>query len=78
MPMAYVLISAEKGREKELLEELRSNANVKEINTVDGIYDIIVRVETDTTKILNDTIALGIGRCANIKSTSTLTVDEKV
>jgi DNA-binding Lrp family transcriptional regulator len=78
MPMAYVLISAEKGREKELLEELRSNANVKEINPVDGIYDIIVRVETDTAKILNDTIALGIGRCANIKSTSTLTVDEKV
>ena len=78
MPMAYVLISAEKGREKELLEELRSNANVKEINSVDGIYDIIVRVETDTAKILNDTIALGIGRCANIKSTSTLTVDEKV
>jgi DNA-binding Lrp family transcriptional regulator len=76
--MAYILISAEKGREKELLEELRSNANVKEINTVDGIYDIIVRVETDTAKILNDTIALGIGRCANIKSTSTLTVDEKV
>jgi DNA-binding Lrp family transcriptional regulator len=76
--MAYILISAEKGREKELLEELRSNANVKEINTVDGIYDLIVRVETDTAKILNDTIALGIGRCANIKSTSTLTVDEKV
>lgn len=78
MPKAYVLISAENGREKELLEELRSNADVKEINPVEGIYDIIVRVEADTAKRLNDTLALGIGRCANIKSTSTLTVNEKV
>ena len=76
--MAYVLISAEKGREKELLEELRSNADVKEISTVDGIYDIIVKVEADTSQRLNDAVALGIGRCTNIKSTSTLTVDEKV
>ena len=76
--MAYVLISAEKGREKELLEELRNNSDVKEINTVDGIYDIIVRVESDTAKRLNDTITLGIGRCTNVKSTSTLTVDEKL
>jgi DNA-binding Lrp family transcriptional regulator len=76
--MAYVLISAEKGKEKELLEELRSNSDVKEINTVDGIYDIIVRVESDTAKKLNDTVTLGIGRCANVKSTSTLTVDEKL
>lgn len=76
--MAYVLISAEKGREKALLKELRSNADVKEINTVDGIYNIIVRVEADTAKRLNDTVALGIGRCANIKNISTLTVDEKV
>jgi len=76
--MAYVLISAEKDREKELLEELRSNVNVKEISAVDGIYDIIVRVEADTAKRLNDTVALGIGRCANIKSASTLTVNEKV
>jgi DNA-binding Lrp family transcriptional regulator len=76
--MAYVLISAEKGREKELLEELRSNSNVKEINTLDGIYDMIVRVEADTAKSLNDAVVLGIGRCANIRSTSTLTVDEKV
>lgn len=76
--MAYVLISAEKGREKELLEELRTNSNVKEINVVDGIYDIIVRVEAHTAKVLNDTVVLGIGRCANIKSTSTLTVNESV
>jgi DNA-binding Lrp family transcriptional regulator len=76
--MAYVLISAEKGRETELLEELRSNVDVKEISSVDGIYDIIVRVEADTTKRLNDAVALGIGRCENIKSASTLTVDEKV
>ncbi|WP_455278088.1 Lrp/AsnC ligand binding domain-containing protein [[Eubacterium] cellulosolvens] len=76
--MAYVLISAEKGREKELLEELRTNSNVKEINVVDGIYDIIVRVEAHTAKVLNDTVVLGIGRCANIKSTSTLTVNETV
>ena len=76
--MAYVLISAEKGREKELLEELKGNSDVKEINTVDGIYDVIVRVETDTAKRLNDTVNLGIGKCANVKSTSTLTVDEKL
>lgn len=76
--MAYVLISAEKGREKELLEELRSNSDVKEINAVDGIYDVIVRVETDTAKRLNDTVTLGIRKCANVKNTSTLTVDEKL
>ena len=76
--MAYVLISAEKGREKELLEELRNNSDVKEINSVDGIYDIIVRVETDTAKRLNDTVTLGIGKCVNVKNTSTLTVDEKL
>ncbi len=76
--MAYVLLSAEKGREKELLEELRSNSDVKEINAVDGIYDVIVRVETDTAKRLNDTVTLGIGKCANVKNISTLTVDEKL
>ena len=76
--MAYVLISAEKGRKKELFEELRSNTDVKEINAVDGIYDIVVRVETDTAKRLNDTVTLGIGRCTNIKNISALTVDEKV
>ena len=78
MPIAYVLINAELGREKTVLKDLRAIENVSEVHLVYGVYDIIVKVEAENMEKLKEILTFKIRRMKEIISTLTMTVDEGI
>ncbi|MBW1736125.1 MAG: Lrp/AsnC family transcriptional regulator [Deltaproteobacteria bacterium] len=54
--VAYILINTELDSEDETLEKLGCTPNVREIHTVYGVYDIIIRVECETMEKLKETV----------------------
>lgn len=78
MPVAFVLINSELGKEEELLKELRSIENVKEAHFVYGVYDVIVKVEAESMEKLKDLITFKIRRLNDVRSTLTMAVTEGI
>ena len=78
MAVAYVLINVELGKEKDILNQLRSIENVKEVNAIYGVYDIIAKVEADSMEKLKEIVTYKIRRLSDIRSTLTMTVAEGV
>ena len=78
MPVAFVLINSELGKEEELLKEIRSMENVKEAHFVYGVYDVIVKVEAESVEKLKDLVTFKIRRLNDVRSTLTMTVTEGI
>ena len=78
MPVAFVLINSELGKEEELLKELRGIENVKEAHFVYGVYDVIVKVEAESLEKLKDLATFKSRRLSNVRSTLTMTVTEGI
>lgn len=78
MPVAFVLINSELGKEEELLKELRSIPNVKEAHFIYGVYDVIVKVEAESMEKLKDLVTFKIRRLSDVRSTLTMTVTEGI
>lgn len=78
MPIAYVLINAELGREKVLLKDLRAIENINEVYLVYGVYDIIVKVEAENMEKLKEILTFKIRRLSDVRSTLTMTVHEGI
>ncbi|MEE9585281.1 MAG: Lrp/AsnC ligand binding domain-containing protein [Nitrososphaerales archaeon] len=76
MPLAFVLINADLGGEEELVKELRSIENVKEVSVVYGVYDIVAKIEGDTMEKVKETITWKIRRLDKVRSTLTMIVVE--
>jgi DNA-binding Lrp family transcriptional regulator len=76
MPMAFVLINADLGAEEELVKELRSIENVREVYVVYGVYDIVAKIESDTMEKVKETITWKIRRLDKVRSTLTMIVVE--
>ncbi|MFC1505749.1 Lrp/AsnC ligand binding domain-containing protein [Thermoproteota archaeon] len=78
MPIAYVMINAESGREKALLKDLRAIENISEVHLVYGVYDIIVKVEAENMEKLKEILTFKIRRMKEVRSTLTMTVHEGI
>jgi len=78
MPVAFVLINAELGKEQGILKELSSIPNVKEAHFVYGVYDIITKVEAESMEKLKELITFKIRRLPDVRSTLTMTVAEGI
>ena len=74
---AFLLISAEIGREKDVADELESIQNVKEVHVTYGVYDVIAMVEAESPEKLKETITNRIRTLEHIKSTLTMVVVEE-
>jgi len=74
MTKAFVLINAETGSEKEVVEKVRSLKNVKEAYFVFGVYDVIVVVEAPNVDELRNTIHNAMRQVKGIRSTCTMVV----
>ena len=74
MPIAFVLINAELGKEENILEELRNINQVKEAHFVYGVYDIIAKVEAESMDKLKEIVTFKIRRLSDVRSTLTMTV----
>jgi DNA-binding Lrp family transcriptional regulator len=77
MPLAFVMITAETGRESEVLDELKKIEHVKEAYLTYGAYDIVAKVETETKEKLEEIITGKIRRLGSVRSTLTMIVVEE-
>jgi DNA-binding Lrp family transcriptional regulator len=70
LPIAFILINAELGKE----DTVRALPEVKEAYMVYGVYDIIIKVEAETTQAIKDTVFSKTRRIDNVRSTVTMMV----
>lgn len=76
MPGAYVLINAEVGAEEQVLEQIKKIPTVKEAYIVYGVYDLVVRLESDDMTRLKDEITEKIRKIDLVRSTLTMILIE--
>jgi DNA-binding Lrp family transcriptional regulator len=74
MPTAFVLINADSGSERKLLEQIKNMDSVKEAYLVYGTFDIIAKVETKSLEELRTQISAKTRKLDNVVSTMTLIV----
>jgi DNA-binding Lrp family transcriptional regulator len=74
MPTAYIFINYEIGAEQNILKKLKNIPGVTEANEVNGVYDIVVKIASDSLDKLKETIARDIRTIDTIRSTMTLIV----
>jgi DNA-binding Lrp family transcriptional regulator len=76
VPTAYVLINYKIGAEQNILNKLKNVPGVVEVSEVDGVYDIVVKIASDTLESLKNTITRHIRAIDTVRSTLTLIVVE--
>jgi len=76
MPSAYVLFNTESGSEEQVLNEIKKIEDIAEASISYGVYDIIVKVETETDKDLKELVTFKLRRIHNVRSTLTLRIIE--
>ncbi|MFQ5762377.1 MAG: Lrp/AsnC family transcriptional regulator [Candidatus Bathyarchaeia archaeon] len=74
MPVAFVMINTDTGREEDVLKKLKKLSNVKEVYTVYGVYDIVVKVEAESMEKLKENVFANIRRIEEVRSTLTMIV----
>jgi DNA-binding Lrp family transcriptional regulator len=70
------LISAELGRENDILEQMRLVESVKEVYITYGVYDLIAIVEAETREELKRAITDKIRTIPGLNTTLTMVVEE--
>jgi len=78
MPIAFVLINSELGKEENILKELRGIENISEAHFVYGVYDIIAKVQAESMEKLKEIVTFKIRRLSDVRSTLTMTVAEGI
>ncbi len=76
MPRAFVLVNTDIGSELDVLREIKKLEGVEEAIAVYGVYDIVVRVVSDSMEGLKQTITWDIRKLANVRATLTMIVNE--
>lgn len=76
MPLAFVMITAEIGKEGGVLNELKKIEHVKEACLTYGVYDVVAKVEAETMDKLQEVIASKVRRLNSVRSTLTMMVVE--
>jgi DNA-binding Lrp family transcriptional regulator len=76
MPVAFVMMTAEVGREADVLSELKKVEHVKEIYLTYGAYDVVAKIEAETSERLKEVIVSKLRTLGNVTSTVTMIVIE--
>jgi len=76
VPTTYVLINYKIGAEQNILNKLKNVPGVVEVSEVDSVYDIVVKIASDTLESLKNTITRHIRAIDTVRSTLTLIVVE--
>jgi DNA-binding Lrp family transcriptional regulator len=79
MPTAYILINYDIGKKKneqDAINRLKNVPGVVEVNLVNGVYDIVVKINSDALDSLKETITRDIRTIDIIRSTMTLILIE--
>ncbi|MDC0064256.1 Lrp/AsnC ligand binding domain-containing protein [Candidatus Nitrosopelagicus sp.] len=73
MTKAFVLINCELGSEEQVISELKTFPDVKEVQGTFGAYDIIAEIASESIEKIRETITWKIRKIEKIRSTLTLT-----
>ena len=76
MPTTYVLINYDIGTEEKFIDKLKKVPGIVEVSEVNGVYDIVVKIASQTLDSLKDTITRHIRTIGTVRSTMTLIVIE--
>ena len=76
MAGSFLLLNCKKNQEKDVITQLQKIPEVKDIQCVDGPYDILVKTEAPTIEELNEAITWKIRKLKNVRSTYTLKINE--
>ena len=76
MPTAYVLINCDLGSEDDIIKELKKLPEVVEVSGVFGVYDIIVRIRSDSMDKLREVVTWNVRRIDKVRATLTMMVIE--
>ncbi len=71
-----MLINAELGTEESLAADLKKIRNVDEVYIVYGVYDIVVKIVSDSLDKVKQTITSQLRRSEKVRSTLTMIVIE--
>ena len=74
METAYVLVKSKIAHEMEVLNEILKIDGVKEVKGTFGVYDIFVKIESPSSKQIEEIITKKIRLIKNVLDTSTLSV----
>ena len=73
MQSAYVLISCDPEDSDQIISAVMNLSGLVEAKLVEGPYDIIVKIEADSSEKLKEIISIELRRINKIKHTLTLT-----
>jgi len=72
MAKAYVLINCDLGSEDKIISDLRKLEHIKDAVGTFGAYDMVAKIEAETSEQLRDTVTWKIRKMDKVRSTLTL------
>lgn len=78
MPSAYVLFNVSPGLEDQVLVEAKKLGNIQEAYVSYGVYDLIVKATADNMPELKELVTFKLRNIANVTSTLTLMLEDKI
>jgi len=69
---AYVLINCDLGSEDKIISDLRKLEHIKDAVGTFGAYDMVAKVEAETSEQLRETVTWKIRKMDKVRSTLTL------
>ena len=77
MSRAYVLFNVNSGSEDRLTKEVRAIPEVQEAFVSYGMYDLVVKIKTDSTEQLKELVSHRLRTIPDVRSTLTLVLVEE-
>jgi DNA-binding Lrp family transcriptional regulator len=72
MAKAYVLINCDLGSEDKIISDLRKLEHIKDAVGTFGAYDIVAKIEAETSEQLREAVTWKIRKMDKVRSTLTL------
>ena len=72
MAKAYVLINCDLGSEDKVISDLRKLEHIKDAVGTFGAYDIVAKIEAETSEQLREAVTWKIRKMDKVRSTLTL------
>ena len=77
MVRAYVLFGVELGAEEQVLKEVKLVDEVQEAYVTYGVFDLVLKVNADSSEGLKQLVTHRLRTIANVRSTMTLMLTEE-
>ena len=72
MAKACILINCDLGSEDKVISDLRKLEHIKDVVGTFGAYDIVAKIEAETSEQLREAVTWKIRKMNNVRSTLTL------